>query len=109
MRRVVRQILEVAEVEVPEGERFGKKACVKRFLPAEADAQQFCVIEVQESLGGQRLHHRFQSVESRFGRCQGDLLFENDVDERGESRLANPQRRPTVGFNHFRQMFVALG
>ncbi len=102
VRRVVRQILKVAEVEVPADERFGKKPGVKRFLPAETDAQQFGVTELQESLGSQGMDFRFEPIESRFGRCQGNLLLENDVDERGKSRLADPQRRPAIGFHHSR-------
>src|SRR5207248_10256664 len=51
VRGVVREAVEIAQVKVSAGERFGKQAGVKSFLPAEADAQQLGVIQPQEPLG----------------------------------------------------------
>jgi hypothetical protein len=51
---------------------------------------------------------RFQPVESGFSGSEGNLLFENDVDERGEAGLADPQTRLAVFFHDFSQMGIAI-
>src|SRR5438874_1225162 len=107
MLMAFKEAVEIAQVKVSAGERFGKQAGVKSFLPAEADAQQLGVIQPQEPLGSQGPHRGFEALKSRSCRSQRDLLLQDDVNERGEARFAHPQRRLTVGFHHFRQVFIA--
>ena len=45
----------------------------------------------------------------RAGGCERDLLLENDVDERGEAGLADPERRDAVFFNDASEVGVAFG
>ena len=44
-RGIIVETAEIAKVKVTAGQRIGEKARVKRFLAAEADAEQFCVAE----------------------------------------------------------------
>ena len=107
-RGIVVEIVQVVQVEVVARERFREQARVQRFLAAKADAQQFHVVQPQESSGSERLHGRFQSLERGARRCQGHLLFEDDVDKRRKAWLAHPQLWPPVLFDDSRQMFVPI-
>ena len=49
-----------------------------------------------------------ETVEGRAGRCQRHLLLEHEQHERGETRLARPQRRRAVLRHDRAEIGVAL-
>jgi len=99
---IVVKIVEVAKIEKAAGERFGEKARVQSFLAAEADAKELGVGEFQEAFGSEGIYGGFQAFESGFCGSQRNLLLEDDVDERGKARLADPERRTAVLLQNIR-------
>src|SRR5215472_11131822 len=63
VRGLVRKLVKVAQIEVTACERFREQARIERFLAAEANPQQFHVIQLQESLGSKRLHGSLETIE----------------------------------------------
>jgi len=59
---------------------------------AESDGLHLGIGNGEKGLGSERIGMSDEAVEGSFGGCQGDLLFEDDVDERGESGTARPKR-----------------
>src|SRR5713101_3861645 len=102
------EIVEIAKIEVAAGQRIGEKAGVESFLAAEADAEQFGVGEFQKQFGSEWSDDGIQPVEGSFRGSKRNLLFEDDVDERGEAGFADPQWRPAVFLHHFSQVRVTI-
>src|SRR5882724_10323990 len=107
-RGIVVQFVEVTEIEVAAGERFGEQSSVESFLAAEADAKQLRVSKLQEAAWCERADGGVEPIESGFRGSEGDLLFEDDVDERGEAGLADPEGRLPVLFHDRSEMGIAI-
>src|SRR6266850_2132701 len=91
-RGIVVQFVEVTEIEVA----------------AEADAKQLRVSKFQEAAWCERADGGVEPIESGFRGSEGDLLFENDVDESGEAGLADPEGRLAVLFHDRSKMGIAI-
>ena len=79
------------------------------FLATEAELAHFDFGELQEFFGSERANGFFELLIEGAGGCERDLLLENDVDERGEAGLADPERRDAVFFNDAGEIGVARG
>jgi hypothetical protein len=80
-----------------------------RLLAAEAELAHFDFGEFQEFFGSKRANSFFEFLVESSGGCERDLLFEDDVDERGEAGFADPERRHAVFFDDACQVGVARG
>src|SRR4029077_13264869 len=89
-RRIVVEIVKVPQIEIAISERLSEEAGVECLLAAETDAKQFNIGEFQEAPGGKRICRCFQAPEGGSRGGKRNLLLENDVHERGETRLTHP-------------------
>jgi hypothetical protein len=81
------------EVQGRVEQRPRDRPAVSSLLPAEPDCEQLGVREAEESLRCQRIGGRLQASEGGQCRRQGNLLLEDDVDERRKPGRSIPQRR----------------
>src|SRR4029453_17529214 len=88
--------LETIEVQLARFDRAGKRATIPGLLPAETDRQELGVGELEEPRRGRRVRPGQQPVERRARRGQGDLLLEDDVQQRRKPRFPVPKRRRTM-------------
>src|SRR6266850_658246 len=107
-RGIVVQFVEVTEIEVTPGKRLGEETGVESFLAAEADAKQLDVGQFQKAARRERVNGGVKTIESGFRGSERNLLLENDVDERGEARFTDPERRLAVLFHDFSEMGIAI-
>src|SRR4029077_4355495 len=105
---IVLQRVEITKIEIAASERFGKEASVESFLTAEADAKQFDITEFQEASWSKGIYRGFEASESGARRSERNLLLENNVNERGKTGFAHPQRRLAVSFHDGSQVSVAV-
>ena len=105
---IVVQVVKISQVKVTARQRFCEQACIQSLLAAEADAQELIVSELQKTARCERTNGNVQAVEGGFRRGERNLLFEDDVNERTEARLANPEWRRAVFLDHFRQVRIAI-
>src|SRR5215472_2823823 len=68
VRGVVREVQKITQVEVAAREGFSQQTRVQGFLAAETNAQQFRVIQLQESRRSQWLDDGLQAIKSSFRR-----------------------------------------
>jgi len=105
---IVVKVVKISQVKVTARQRFCEQACIQSLLAAEADAQELIVSELQKTARCERTNGNVQAVEGGFRRGERNLLFEDDVNERTEARLANPEWRRAVFLDHFRQVRIAI-
>jgi hypothetical protein len=87
----------------------GEEAGVVGFLAAEAELAHFDFGELEEFFGSEGADGFFEFLIQGTGRGERNLLLENDVNERGEARLANPECWDTVFFDDAGEVGVAFG
>jgi hypothetical protein len=87
-------------------EGFGEEAGVESFLATETHGAEFDVGQFQESGWSERLYCGLKFIEECAGGGQGDLLLQNDVEERWKSGLPYPERGYAVFFHDRRQIAI---
>ena len=80
---------------------------IRGFLSRDAESAQMSFADINKLLGCEWIDRRLEPQQHRFRGLQRHLLFENDVDECGESSAAPPHRRRAVGRKYPGQGFVA--
>ena len=104
--RVVVDSAEATQVERPIHQLSGDAQTIARFLPRDTSRPDLGCGEPCEPLRRDLTPRATQWPERRPSRCQRDLLFENDLDQRREAGAPCPQWRWTTPRDDRRQIGV---
>ena len=106
-RLMIRQPREFVETQFALEDRAGQMKQIRGFLSCYSELTQVRFTEINKTFRREWIDGRLEPQQHRFRGLQRHLLFENDVDECGESRAAPPHRRRAVGRKYPGQGFVA--
>ena len=71
----------------------GERANVLRLLAAETDGFERDVVQREKGFRLNADERGLQAIKGGFGRSERDLLFEDDMNQRGKTRFTRPERR----------------
>lgn len=98
--------MQAIKIQSPVEQGFGKVASVRSLLPTESDRLQLRVTQRQYRLRSHISETRRELIKTRLRRCQRDLLFEYDLQQRREPRLAIPQGRNSILHMNNAEMWI---
>ena len=100
------QVRHAVQVQFPGQDGVGQEAGVADLLAAKTNPAQGFVVQGQEALGRERVRFDLQPIQGGLGRGQGDLLFQDNVDQGDEARFTGPKGGRAEAVHHPGQIRV---